>query len=258
MTSPDLDAEIPEDLSSSSLGEEERGFVDAIRRTFQNDLEEIQRPPASQRSSVGSPRTIYLDFMTGIHDPSDRQSRRPSPYSFASTSPSELNVLPNFETAFTPAGMLMALRPFGSAGMGIVSNPLPYGNMNNQEWFANYVRQARTEAFGSVTEAMRRLTDQLEPSEKPEIDPVPLLDIYNVVLDTSQRQENCSICLEELGRTTRKTHHVRLPCLQEVEQDGVRVEKGQNHLFHSNCIAEWFKKSATCPLCRNNVGIDED
>jgi len=47
---------------------------------------------------------------------------------------------------------------------------------------------------------------------------------------------NCAICLDgfEIGETLTK-----LP--------------GCGHVFHTNHIDEWFKKSSRCPLCRSSV-----
>lgn len=41
-------------------------------------------------------------------------------------------------------------------------------------------------------------------------------------------------------------------CLSEYQpNDTLRTVPECNHYFHSNCIDEWLKLNATCPVCRN-------
>lgn len=42
-------------------------------------------------------------------------------------------------------------------------------------------------------------------------------------------------------------------CLSEYQpKDTIRTVPACNHYFHSNCIDEWLKLNATCPVCRNS------
>lgn len=47
--------------------------------------------------------------------------------------------------------------------------------------------------------------------------------------------KNCTICLDEFQRGCSAR---RLPCL---------------HIFHSNCIEQWFREQSTCPICKTTV-----
>jgi len=47
--------------------------------------------------------------------------------------------------------------------------------------------------------------------------------------------EECSLCLEEFKEGEEL---LQLPC---------------HHLFHENCIAPWFRRSLTCPLCKHQL-----
>ena len=47
----------------------------------------------------------------------------------------------------------------------------------------------------------------------------------------------CAICMEDIDDTISETNRAILSC---------------NHEFHPKCILEWFKKSDTCPTCRES------
>ena len=57
---------------------------------------------------------------------------------------------------------------------------------------------------------------------------------YNELNDESQKV--CSICLSEFD------NNERIMLLPECK-----------HVFHIDCIKEWFKRNHICPFCRNNV-----
>ena len=39
-------------------------------------------------------------------------------------------------------------------------------------------------------------------------------------------------------------------CLIEMSNEQDTVKLACNHVFHSKCIEDWFKKSTCCPYCR--------
>jgi len=45
---------------------------------------------------------------------------------------------------------------------------------------------------------------------------------------------SCSICLEDYSN-----------------YDDIKTLEGCNHMYHTECINQWFKHHITCPLCRN-------
>ena len=61
-----------------------------------------------------------------------------------------------------------------------------------------------------------------------------LIDILNdsVITINPLVEEDCPICINKLDSKI-----VRLTC---------------GHTYHYYCIYEWFRKSATCPLCRTS------
>jgi hypothetical protein len=44
-------------------------------------------------------------------------------------------------------------------------------------------------------------------------------------------------------------------CLGDVcnNSDAVQLNCSGKHIFHPNCIYEWFKQKTLCPICRQNV-----
>lgn len=48
--------------------------------------------------------------------------------------------------------------------------------------------------------------------------------------------DHCSICLE---------HYV-------IGQEFTSLSPTCSHIFHSDCLVQWFKIKTTCPLCREN------
>lgn len=43
-------------------------------------------------------------------------------------------------------------------------------------------------------------------------------------------------------------------CQEDIEGNGVRIHYCE-HVFHDNCIAEWFTRSVHCPNCRHDVRV---
>jgi hypothetical protein len=60
-----------------------------------------------------------------------------------------------------------------------------------------------------------------------------LQDIQSHIESSNIITEDCSICFTELNENP-----VKLKC---------------NHIFHKDCISQWVKSSATCPICRYNI-----
>ncbi|XP_032831593.2 uncharacterized protein LOC116954891 [Petromyzon marinus] len=71
---------------------------------------------------------------------------------------------------------------------------------------------------------------QPAPASSELISSLPVFFINDNVLE-----QICTICCSEFVRTDQAT---TLPC---------------RHLFHTSCIEQWLKKSATCPVCRYHL-----
>lgn len=57
---------------------------------------------------------------------------------------------------------------------------------------------------------------------------------YNTYISNNQSTNSCSICLSNFQSGELITE---LPC---------------KHLFHKNCLSQWFNCNNTCPLCKFN------
>jgi len=54
--------------------------------------------------------------------------------------------------------------------------------------------------------------------------------------------KECSICLENVNKISSGSQMpVCLHC---------------DHVFHYKCIADWYKKNSSCPLCRNRISTE--
>ena len=42
-------------------------------------------------------------------------------------------------------------------------------------------------------------------------------------------------------------------CLDKIENNKNIILLNCDHYFHKNCLDNWFVKSKTCPICRNDV-----
>lgn len=56
-------------------------------------------------------------------------------------------------------------------------------------------------------------------------------------LTEEQRQDECVICYEKYNRYEQ---------IRELQCVG-------KHIFHQKCIASWFDRNPTCPLCRTRI-----
>lgn len=56
-------------------------------------------------------------------------------------------------------------------------------------------------------------------------------------LTEEQKQEPCAICYDE---------YQEFQQIRELQCHG-------KHIFHQKCIASWFDRNPTCPLCRTRI-----
>jgi hypothetical protein len=54
-----------------------------------------------------------------------------------------------------------------------------------------------------------------------------------------EKQETCLICQIDFNTNSQSNLSKIIDC---------------NHIYHSNCIEEWFKYNKSCPICRKNLG----
>ncbi|CAN1223383.1 Putative RING-H2 finger protein ATL69 [Linum perenne] len=95
------------------------------------------------------------------------------------------------------------------------------------------VRLKISSSSGSTTSHVLDDQDVVAGLDPPTIDSLP-----KIVVGESRRLPRpnngpCSICLAEYS-----------------PNDTLRCIPDCNHCFHADCVDEWLKMTATCPLCR--------
>ncbi|OMP02940.1 Zinc finger, RING-type [Corchorus olitorius] len=72
-------------------------------------------------------------------------------------------------------------------------------------------------------------------------------------LDRSRIEAYPITFLGESCRLPRPNDNTCSICLSEYKaKETIRTITDCDHYFHSNCIDEWLKVNATCPVCRNS------
>jgi len=46
-------------------------------------------------------------------------------------------------------------------------------------------------------------------------------------------------------------------CLIELKNGDSAKQLSCDHIFHSDCIDEWLRRKKACPVCRNEVNVEE-
>ena len=70
-------------------------------------------------------------------------------------------------------------------------------------------------------------------------------------LDGPRIESYPKIVLGESRRLPKANDNTCSICLSEYQpKETLRTIPNCNHYFHANCIDEWLKKKATCPICR--------
>jgi hypothetical protein len=62
-----------------------------------------------------------------------------------------------------------------------------------------------------------------------------------LVLNTNESKETCSICLNEIDKEYEFSLH--------------SFNEQKSHKFHDSCIFEWYRNSNTCPICRQSYKL---
>ena len=111
----------------------------------------------------------------------------------------------------------------------IINNEIIPNNFNNQEVQINSNRTRHIYDFSQIINQL--LKDQSNPVDENLINMLPETKIKNVD-KLPQDKRNCVICMEDFKENELI---ITIPCY---------------HIFHKNCIGEWFKKDNTCPICK--------
>jgi len=65
---------------------------------------------------------------------------------------------------------------------------------------------------------------------------------HKVKSDTKLKNEQCSICLEDITGKQTNAKYKQLPC---------------SHAYHPQCIDRWLAESRTCPVCSSEINFKE-
>ena len=120
----------------------------------------------------------------------------------------------NFSNNMNNFNNFNGMNLFGSGINNIMNNMINNAFMNNANYYAN--------------------DENANTALNPEI----LKNLIVIKVDISELSESekeCIICMEEFKNDD---DGIYLPC---------------QHLFHKNCLFEWFKIKDCCPICKNKV-----
>ncbi|CAN1223375.1 Putative RING-H2 finger protein ATL69 [Linum perenne] len=100
------------------------------------------------------------------------------------------------------------------------------------------VRLKISSSSGSTTSRRHNSSSEVSAEVVAGLDPPTIDSLPKIVVGESRRLPRpnngpCSICLAEYS-----------------PNDTLRCIPDCNHCFHADCVDEWLKMTATCPLCR--------
>jgi len=114
---------------------------------------------------------------------------------------------------------------------GVNMQGMNFGNMNMGDY-----------AWGPMTQIIANLVDPNHhgppPAAQSEIDALPELEVTQEMIDSDNVVTDCAVCKEEF-QVSEKV--LKLPC---------------DHLYHRACILPWLERHNTCPVCRFELGTD--
>jgi hypothetical protein len=102
------------------------------------------------------------------------------------------------------------------------------------------VLQPRTLVEYAVEEVGARILNSIEDSQKPKEEDLNMLDLIPEI-EVSEKfklpedKKDCIICMSTFEPGEKVSS---LPCL---------------HIYHSQCIKDWFKTNSTCPVCKYKI-----
>lgn len=95
-----------------------------------------------------------------------------------------------------------------------------------------------------------------QPNTQLSTSVVPQHIAFVMGLDGPTIESNPKILLGEHQELPNPNDHTCTICLSEYQpKETLRTIPECDHYFHANCIDEWLKINATCPICRNSPNL---
>ncbi|KAL3660656.1 hypothetical protein V7S43_014410 [Phytophthora oleae] len=121
--------------------------------------------------------------------------------------------------------------------------------------FLHDTQSRNTRAFTNLSEILKVLEEfMVIPPQQKEINrrqTAAVLALEDVEVDqnttSDYKERTCCICLNDYDSDEEE---------EEVVEDRM-VKLPCSHLFHEDCVIDWFNTSTTCPLCRQPAFADE-
>ncbi|XP_041029110.1 putative RING-H2 finger protein ATL21B isoform X1 [Juglans microcarpa x Juglans regia] len=100
---------------------------------------------------------------------------------------------------------------------------------------------------------VRVFSRRRHPSTELSISITPQRTMFATGLDGPTIESYPKTLLGESRRLPKPNDNTCPICLSEYQpKEELRTIPDCNHYFHANCVDEWLKMNATCPLCRNS------
>ena len=139
-----------------------------------------------------------------------------------------------------------------------VADQLPAIAIPSPEEFRNRLR-AFGKVIGGVTKSMLPKTITLKKVRMGQFGYPPLKPPLPLHIPSGAE---CAVCISDLehynatqDKTTYLLHYIHIHKATPKRTKPIGLNCG--HCFHFKCIDEWVTKTATCPICRAKININE-
>lgn len=122
------------------------------------------------------------------------------------------------------------------------ASPLNLSNIDFNDVHSSF---SHNPLFSRMINNLRNLENLIEQMNQPPQHPVPdaiVNELPEITIDSVDKldgdKKNCTICLDSFKHRDKA---LILPCI---------------HIFHTDCIKNWFKTQNTCPICKFKMDVN--